>query len=92
METRHVILAQSEEPRQNLEVLVEKREAGFSEPRNLEFAAHHLKDPVDIKHQPDRIDSSYLIGIAPYRQASGDEACVAISPMTPRVRSIDIAV
>jgi hypothetical protein len=92
METRQVILARGEEPRQHLKVLVEKREAWFSEPRNLEFAAHHLEDPVDIKHQPDGIDSSYLIGIAPYRQASGNEACLADSPMPPQVRSIGAAV
>jgi hypothetical protein len=66
METRHLILARSEEPRQHLKTLIEKREAWFSKLRNLEFAAHHLEDPVDIKYQPDRIDPNYLIGIAPY--------------------------
>jgi hypothetical protein len=92
METRQLVLARSEEPRQHLKVLVEKREAWFSEPRNLEFAAHHLEHPVDIKHQPDRIDPSYLIGIAPYRKASRNEACLADSPMPPQVRSIGAAV
>ncbi len=67
METWHVILARCEEPCQYLKVFVEKREARFSEPRNLEFAAHHLEDPVGIKNQPNGIDPSYLIGIAPYR-------------------------
>jgi hypothetical protein len=67
MKTRHVILARSEEPCQSLKVLVEKREARFREPCNLEFAAHHLEEPVDNKHQPDRIDPSDLIGIAPDR-------------------------
>jgi len=92
METRQLVLARSEEPRQHLKVFVEKREAWFSEPRNLEFAAHHLEHPVDIKHQPDRIDPNYLIGIAPYRQASRNEACLADSPMPPQVRSIGAAV
>jgi len=92
METRQLVLARSEEPRQHLKVLVEKREAWFSEPRNLEFAAHHLENPVDIKYQPDRLDAGYLIGIAPYRQASRNEACLADSPMPPQVRSIGAAV
>jgi hypothetical protein len=50
MEARHVILARSEKPRQYLKVLVEECEVWFSEPRNLEFAVHHLEDSVDIKH------------------------------------------
>jgi len=66
-ETGHLILARGEEPRQYLKALIKKREAWFSELRNLEFAAHHLEDPLHIKHQPDRIDPNYLIGIAPYR-------------------------
>jgi hypothetical protein len=92
VETRQVILARGEEPRQHLKVLVEEREAWFSEPRNLEFAAHHLEHPVDIKHQPDRIDPNNLIGIAPYWQASRNEARLADSPMPPQVRSIGAAV
>jgi hypothetical protein len=92
METRQLVLARSEEPRQHLKVLVEEREAWFSEPRNLEFAAHHLEHPVDIKHQPDRIDPNNLIGIAPYWQASRNEARLADSPMPPQVRSIGAAV
>jgi hypothetical protein len=92
VETRQLVLARSEEPRQDLKVLVEKRKARFGEPRNLAFAAHHLEDPLDIKHQPDRVDSSDLIGIAPYRQASGNQACVAVSPMPAQVRSIGTAV
>src|SRR5258708_19520236 len=81
METRQLVLARSEEPRQHLKILVEKREAWFSEPRNLEFAAHHLEHPVAIKHQPDRIDPTYLLGIPPYPQPTRTPPCLAHSPI-----------
>src|SRR2546426_11365303 len=92
METRHVVLARDEEPCQCLKFLVKEREARFSELRNRELAPHHFEHSVDIKHQPDRVDSSYLIGIAPYWYSSGNKACVAISPMSPRVGMIDTVV
>src|SRR5260370_36863868 len=87
METRQLVLARSEEPRQHLKVLGEKREAWFSEPRNLEFAAHHLEHPIDIKNQPDRIDPNYLIVIAPHRQACRNETVLADLPVQPHERS-----
>jgi len=73
----HVVLAQSKEPSQDLKVLVEKCEAGFGETDSLEFAAHHLQHPVDIKHQADAdsflsipfgdmVIFSVLVGLAIY--------------------------
>src|SRR5438132_6478744 len=85
METGQLVLARGEEPRQHLKVLVEKREAWLSEPRNLESVAHHLEHPVDIKHQPDCIHPGYLIGIAPHRHARRNKACLADPPMPPQV-------
>src|SRR5260370_39509337 len=85
METRQLVLARSVEPRQHLKVLVEKREAWISEPRNLEFASHHLEHPVDVKDQSDPTNPNYLTAIAPYPQASTNEARVPHSPTPPPV-------